>query len=115
MSSKNEVQGKMGKLGRNIFSSIRIPIQINGSSTKKFSLKRGIRQGDPLSPLLFLLTGQILHCMLEEEKEKGIFKEIVINEEGDNLSHLQFTDDTILILKNDLHSVLGLKRVLQCF
>lgn len=53
----------------NIFFYIRISILVNGSTSVEFSPQRGIRQGHLLSPLLFLLVGQILHCMLEEAKK----------------------------------------------
>lgn len=96
-----------------IFS--RISILINGSPTKEFSPKRGIRQGDPLSPFLFLLVGEILNCMLTRASQLRIFSGIIINKSGFQVSHRQFAGDTILFIKNDLKSVMGVKQVLQCF
>lgn len=99
-----------------IFTSIRISILINGSPTKEFQPHRGLRPGDPLSPLLFLIVGEILHCLLEETSSLNIFTGITINaSNGQNISHLQFADDTILFINNDLKSVMGIRRVLQCF
>lgn len=44
-----------------------------------------------------------------------IFSGITLNNKGEELTHLQFADDTILFIRNNLRSVLGIKRVLQSF
>ncbi|KAH1064348.1 hypothetical protein J1N35_029335 [Gossypium stocksii] len=74
---------------------------INGFTSKEFGLRRGLRQGDPLSPFLFILVTEALHLVFESAVEAGFvegFNEIV---PGLRFSHLQFTDDTILFLKAD--------------
>lgn len=49
-------------------------ILINGSSTGEFNLKRGVRQGDPLSPFLFLIAMEGMHIVMEEAKTKGLLE-----------------------------------------
>ena len=49
-----------------IFKSARLSVLINGSPSKEFSIGRGLRQGDPLSLLLFILVGEVLHLLLEK-------------------------------------------------
>lgn len=60
-------------------SSARISVLINGAATSEFNMEHGIRQGDPLSPFLFVIAAEGLHIAMEEGKEAGIF-------EGINLS-----------------------------
>lgn len=100
---------------RGIFESMRISVLVNGSPTKEFSAGRGLRQGDPVSPLLFNLVGEVLHSMLEKAAEFGIIEGIRISSRAEQLTHLQFADDTIIFLKNDTNSVRGVRTILQCF
>lgn len=53
--------------------------------------------------------------MLRRASLLGIFSGITINNTRFQVSHLQFADDNVLFIKNDLKSVLGVKQVLQCF
>lgn len=75
---------------------------------------RGLRQGDPMSPMLFIIVGQILHALMKKAKRIGIFQGIKV---GDIviLSYLQFTDDTVFFLKDNWQSVKGIKIVLKIF
>lgn len=49
---------------RNLFESSRISVLVNGAPTEEFNPSRGLRQGDPLSPLLFNLVGEGLSSLL---------------------------------------------------
>lgn len=100
---------------QNIITTSRISVLVNGSPTKEFSSGRGLRQWDPLSPLLFLIAGEVLHCMLKSATLSHIFEGVDYDRNGNSISHLQFADDTLLFIKNDLKSVTGVKQVLQCF
>lgn len=52
-----------------IISSTRISVLINGSPTKEFEMSKGLRQGDPLSPLLYILVSEILHVLIQKSRE----------------------------------------------
>ncbi|GKC80277.1 transposon TX1 [Tanacetum coccineum] len=70
-------------------------ILVNGSPTEEFRLGRGVRQGDPLSPFLFVLAAEGLNAIVNEAVDKGIFRGVRIGSNRVMVSHLQYADDTI--------------------
>ncbi|GKD52396.1 reverse transcriptase domain, reverse transcriptase zinc-binding domain protein, partial [Tanacetum coccineum] len=76
---------------------------VNGSPSEEFGLERGVRQGDPLSPFLFILAAEGLNAIVNEAMEKGIFRGASL---GAMVCHLQYADDTIF-------SESGVKRTLN--
>ena len=100
---------------RNLFQTSRISVLVNGAPTGEFTPSRGLRQGDPLSPLVFNLVGEGLSSLLTIGVHKGIFSGINLKGGIDNFTHLQYADDVILFIKDEDSSVIGVKRILQCF
>ena len=77
------------------YKNIQSSVKNNGLSSDYFNLTRGVRQGDPLSPYLFLLAVQILAIAIRENKE---IKGIVIDKQETKL--LQYVDDTTAVLSD---------------
>ncbi|GKB40364.1 RNA-directed DNA polymerase, eukaryota, partial [Tanacetum coccineum] len=77
-------------------NSSRASILINGSPTSEFSIKRGLRQGDPLSPFLFILVMEGLHNAFEEAVGNGLITGVNIKNSTINVSHLFYADDVII-------------------
>lgn len=97
-----------------IVSSARQSVLINGSLSREFKMNMGLRQGDPLSPLLFIMVTQVLHELIQQAVRLGLLKGVQIGETL-SITHLQFADDTIIFLEDTWHSVKGIKIVLTIF
>lgn len=76
-------------------------VLLNGSPFGHFSPSRGLRHGDTLSPLLFLLCSEILSILLLKEEAIGNLRGIKIGRQAPTISHLLFADDLLLIAKAD--------------
>nr|XP_029153455.1 uncharacterized protein LOC114927581 [Arachis hypogaea] len=84
------------ELGEECVSMASMSVLVNGSPSKPFNMERGLRQGDPLSPFLFVQVVNMLHWMLGEAVSNGRIDPLLVRGEHIELSHLQFADDTIL-------------------
>ena len=81
----------------------------NGTSSKNFTLERGVRQWDPLSPYLFILVVETLAIAIRQNKD---IKGITIENEETKL--LQYADDTTAVLSN-VNSARKLFELLELF
>ncbi|GKD01530.1 RNA-directed DNA polymerase, eukaryota, reverse transcriptase zinc-binding domain protein, partial [Tanacetum coccineum] len=72
-------------------------VLVNGSPTKEFKIERGLRQGDPLSPFLFIIAVEALHVTLQEAKSRNVFNGVKVSQNKLDISHLQFADDALIM------------------
>jgi hypothetical protein len=98
----------------NILSSATSSVLLNGVPGKKFFCKRGVRQGDPLSPLLFVESADLLQDMVNELSLQGRLIAPVIFE-GQDYPILQYADDTLLFLEASFDHLQTLKTTLLEF
>ncbi|MCI38049.1 ribonuclease H protein, partial [Trifolium medium] len=88
-------------------------VLVNGSPTDEFPLERGLRQGDPLSPFLFLLAAEGLNVLMTTMVERNLFTGYNVGEQGlISVSHLQFADDTLLLGVKSWANVRALRAIL---
>jgi hypothetical protein len=75
-------------------TTVRYSIRFNGHLLDSFTPSRGLRQGDPLSPYLFLFVADGLSCLIRKKIEEGALQELFICRRAPGISHLLFADDS---------------------
>jgi hypothetical protein len=91
-----------------------VGIKVNNEVGRFFQTKKGLRQGDPLSPLLFNLVADMLATLIARAKEgqiNGLIPHLV---EG-CISILQYADDTILFMDHDFEQANNMKLLLCAY
>jgi hypothetical protein len=97
-------------------SSVSMSVLVNESPTDEFKMKRGLHQGDPLSPFLFLLAAEGLNVMMKVVVEKGLFQGYDMGPQGNiTITHIEFTNDTLLVGTKSWANIRALKAVLLLF
>lgn len=86
----------------------------NGSVHGYFKGTRGLRQGDPLSPYLFVIAMNFLSLMLNRAAQEMKFK-YHLNCQSSKLTHLCFADDLLIFIDGSLSSVQAVLQVLREF
>ncbi|GJX09413.1 RNA-directed DNA polymerase, eukaryota [Tanacetum coccineum] len=94
--------------------SSRGSIIINGSPTEEFQFGRGLKQGDPLSPFLFILIMETLHISFQRVVDAGMFHGIKLGDSV-NLSHMFYADDAVFVGEWSERNITTLVHVLDCF
>lgn len=77
-------------------NSVKLQILWNGEPLKEFSPSRGIRQGDPLFPYLYVICMERLTHLIDREVSLGSWKPARASRDGPPISNLAFADDLIL-------------------
>jgi len=91
-------------------------VLVNGSPTDEFPLKKGLRQGDPLSSFLFLLAAKGLNVMMKSMVENNLFTGYGVGHANSAMvSHLQFADDMLLVGVQCWANVRALRVVFSLF
>lgn len=95
-------------------SDVPYNVLLNGSPTPFFTAERGLWQGCPLSPLLFLLIMEGLSRLIAAEHRRGRLRGIKIT---DNcfLTHLLFVDDVLIFLNGSMADSSTLHQVFELF
>lgn len=91
-------------------SSITYAIHINGKPSSHITPTKGLHQGDPLSPYLFLLCAEGLSTLIKKATADGLLEGISVSKGGPCLSHLFFTDDSLIFAKPQLMSAKSYRR-----
>ncbi|GMJ02654.1 hypothetical protein HRI_003934600 [Hibiscus trionum] len=92
-------------------STAQISMIVNGKVSRMFPIKRGLRQGCPLSPLLFNIVGEALSSLINNAVNLEIIEGVKVGNVGFRISHLQFADDLIIFAKSNRENVVNIKRI----
>jgi hypothetical protein len=84
---------------RGILTSGASTVLLNGTLGKTFHCRRGVRQGDPLSPLLFVLATNLLQSVINKAKSMGLLKLPLNVGYTNDYPIIQYADDTLLIME----------------
>ncbi|XP_026419474.1 uncharacterized protein LOC113315410 [Papaver somniferum] len=79
-------------------SDTHISVLINDLAHTKLTIGKGSTQGDPLSPFIFIIVAEALHLLLQSGKEHGHIGGFAMSQNGIVITHLQFSDDTLVFL-----------------
>ncbi|KAL4560381.1 hypothetical protein LXL04_032531 [Taraxacum kok-saghyz] len=100
---------------RGCLSSSRASVLINGSATKEFPISKGVRQGDPMSPFLFIIAMEGLNTVMKSATQQNLFQGIAIPNSDVSISHLFYADDALFVGEWNISNFNNLSRILRCF
>ncbi|XP_057518489.1 uncharacterized protein LOC130799411 [Amaranthus tricolor] len=99
----------------NCVSTASMSILLNGSPLQPFKMEKGLRQGDPLSPYLFILVSEALVYILKKAHDMNLIEAVCIGKAKVSLKHLQFAYDTLIFAPKYFTCITNYFRILDVF
>ncbi|KAI5349989.1 hypothetical protein L3X38_002880 [Prunus dulcis] len=95
--------------------SVELSVLINGQPGRKFKPSKGLRQGDPILPYLFLIVSDVLSLLIQSAVSNELLQGIKMGNRAPTLSHLMFADDTLIFLKASTQNCKNLVMLLNAY
>lgn len=90
-------------------------VLVNGCPTEEICIERGLKQGDLLTPFLFLLVAEGFSGLMRNAVDRNLFEGYTFGSGGLVVSHLQYADDTLCIGKPTVENIWAMKALLRGF
>jgi hypothetical protein len=100
---------------KQLLKSATSSVLLNGIPGSPFHCKGGVRQGDPLSPLLFVLAANVFQSLVNDAMNHGLLRRPIPLQSSPWLPILQYADDTLIILQADEQQLTHLQYILPNF
>jgi hypothetical protein len=95
--------------------SVKYRIKVNDEFTEEIIPDRGLRQGDPLFPYLFLICAEGFSSLMHHAEVTNMIQGIRICNEAPSVTHLLFTDDSLILMRADTSNAKELQNVLDLY
>jgi hypothetical protein len=96
-------------------SMVTYSIKVNGAPTEMFTPERSLRQRDPLSPYFFLLCAEGFSTLLNKAETDGLIAGVKICHDVPSVSHLLFSDDSLILIRAKREDAMKLQSILNLF
>jgi hypothetical protein len=96
-------------------TTVRYSVRFNNVALESFVPSRGLQQGDPLSPYLFLFVADGLSKLIHDQVHQRNIEELHICRRAPGISHLLFVDDMLLFIKATEDQAVRIKEVLLTY
>ena len=113
MMLKLGFKGEWVNLVMKCVTTVKYQVKVNRDATKIIIPQRGLRQGDPLSPYLFLLCVEGFSALLYDAERKWNLKGIKLCREAPSVSHLLIADDSLLLLEANEENARTINDILE--
>lgn len=100
---------------KQVISGGTVSVKLNNQIGPYFVSHKGVRQGDPLSPILFNFVADCLTRMIKQAQRNGLITGLASNLIDKGVAVLQYADDTIICLENNTEGARNMKLLLYIY